>query len=255
MILALLACTSNPDTGPEPSLDSDWPELEVAGPDALEPGWTGSQAGLAFQAALEGPYPDVRGICQTYLDWIARGDEVCPGGLSLQPPAVTLEGCTSTSGVHYAGLSGWSEDADRWGLQVGDFRLTDPDGRSFLAGGEAVLGEAGGSQTLNLRGSFHDTGAGGWLGQGGSAVLQLVGGPQGVMAQVSMQTAAGALYTEQLVLGSDCMEGEVYLRGLEGGWYSMDLECGCAQVRFGDADLGEACLEIAPIREAMQEVL
>ncbi len=256
MILSLLACTSpSRDSAPALAEDTGWPQVDLQNPVELQPGWSAGQAGLAFQSALEGPYPDVRVIGATYLEWIARGDELCPGGDSLQPPAVSLEGCTSSSGVHYAGLSGWSEDTDRWGLQVADFRLTDPEGRSFLAGGEAVVSDGGGSSYLLLRGSFHDTGAAGWLGQGGSALLQVIGSQAGMIAQIGMSTPAGPLYTDELLVGSACMEGEVFLKGLEGGWYDLNLDCGCGPVRFGAQELGEVCLDDEPIRAALQEAL
>jgi len=222
-----------------------------------QPLWTAEQAIAAVEHAMQQSPPDPWVLRSTYLDLLAQGDATCPGeGDDLQPPQVPLTGCTSSTGLTYAGVSVYeetevNEDVADFAMINGDFTITDIDGNKFQNGGNwmvhAERDPSSQHMSLDLRGAFSYPAAEGWLGGGGSALLHVSGSDSKLTLEGSLQSAgelllmgAGTQSGQWLDLTECGLTGTVQVRNQR--WYRFEPECSCGPVFFDDEELGEGCV-------------
>jgi len=260
--LMALGCAS-PDPksgGGEPPSDMlPLPELAA---EPVSPSLSASEVGAQLSAALAVP-PHAAEVNAAYRMLLAQGDDICPGS-ELHLTDEVLHGCEAASGYSYAGVSHWFEDPIDGPIEgvatgvAGDFWITTPSGHLFEAGGHSVEVSGDGLRVDELAGSWLWEDGPDWLAEGysGSLTIEHVGE---VMLRVNgAATLLGISWSaHDLVLAERCDHGPTGSLGLRdpgGGWYELTFEdCApCTQVRFGDTDLGETCVDFAPFVAAIE---
>lgn len=249
-VLLAAACAS-PD-GPSGPGDDGTP----APVEGREPALSADEAAAELQALADRAFPDPSVLREVYLSMIRAGEAACPGeDDQLEDGSIPLAGCTSESGYTYVGLSEYTEQDDAWALDLGDFYITDPDGHTFAVGG--TFAWAGGETwSAEALGSFSYPAAEGWLGLGGSLALWIEGGEGWLSIDGGVGTleAGGHLYFDELTWECGAQPaGGLRLRGPEGSWYRVDLDCsGCGPLTYaGDAALGEVCVDLSALGAAL----
>jgi hypothetical protein len=245
---------------------------EAANPPVNEPDtpvWSAEDFTLALEDAARQPVPDPYAFRELYLGLLQAGDANCPGtDDDLGQPEVTLQGCTSTSGIHYAGISSWEDqqmDAEVQSFQLlnGDFTITSTE--TLSVGGRIGLfafNQPNGDVMASLRvsGTFVLDGADDpWLAAGGGTVLEAdlnrVNGATTVELDASLSLGR-PFHATGLALGGSCgAEGAVQVRGPDALWYWADLECGCGMATVSGAELGTVCPNLDPLRVSLRETL
>ncbi len=205
--------------------------------------------------------PEPHALRDAWLATMAEGDEVCPGHpTNLGPPSVDEQGCTASTGWHYAGIAtysegGWSDgdEGQTWfGLFQGDFAITAPDGSAFVGGGTFAYdglrqdGESGFQGSVE--GTFAWPGGAGWLASEASVALALSGDDTTLVLDGGIDVGT-TLAFDELTWGS-CPEqptGTLSIRDPSGWWYALALEAcgGCGSLSFGGVDAGEGCVDLA----------
>lgn len=258
----LLACAAA--SGPEAATDAGQADdAGEVGDTATtvprgEPSLTAADVAEALQPLVDETFPDTRQLRDVYLAMMRAGEAGCPGeDDQLEDGSIPLAGCTSQSGYTYVGLSEYAEDDSGYALDLGDFYITDPEGRTFAVGGtfDWAAGDSG-SWTAQALGSFSYPGAEGWLGEGASLALWLDGGPGALAIDGGLGTldAGGQLYFDALTWGACGTDptGAIRLRGPEGDWYRLDLDCSsCGTVVWAGSPLGEACVDLGALADSL----
>lgn len=265
MILLLLACAGDPEA---PPADTGPGLPEVSRPE-LEAAWSPEQTQEALQSALDLglPWPwDMHGYYQAL---IAQGDARCPGE-GGQISGEHLWGCTSASGVWYAGVTELIEDVVEEGacwsgarILIGDVVILDTEGRRFAMGGHVLENladdpEAGGREyTQQLSGSMLYEAAEGAFQEPVSGLLtaRLLGEAEGAReglfdGSVSAWGRALELRELRAVEDTGCglrWSGELRIREPEGAWHALVLDgdcggCGALQVLGQEGEV-EVCVQ------------
>ena len=242
----------------------DCPPAVGEGPSeaVVEPEWTAEDVEFALSAAPDHPLPDPSAFREAYLGLLALGDASCPGpDDDLGPPEVSLQGCTSASGVTFAGVSTFEDGPSapgetRFELLNGDFRIDD-----FQVGGRVrhhTIQDSGGFHgNLVVEGTFvwpqaEDP----WLAGGGGHVMDAVversDGATTVTLDASLRLGWPMRFNG-LILDSCGATGTARVRGPEGLWYTAELDCGCGPVEVLDQDLGSVCVSLDGLRQALRD--
>lgn len=215
-----------------------------------------AEAEDALQAALDAGLVEPLVLGERWRAAIDAGTGGgCPGsgGYSL---IRGVQGCTSTEGYTFAGPADWTSEGDSFHLEVDSYILR-PDGTLLSYNGEVRYdwGEVDGVLTWrgDVRGSFVDDDASGWLGEGASADLLAKGTGTGAGAQVQLtggcSVGVETVLFETLLWDPVCgPSGVVATLDDAGRAYRLALDCSpCGTVSLGDDALGEACLDLSAI--------
>ncbi len=291
LVLLALACADPaPAPGPvrdtaadpEPAEDTapvgDTAEQTLPGGDrpSTEPTWTAAEAAAAITAAVAQGLPDPRDERDIYLSMLAQGDSECPGHATYLDDS-HLYGCRTLDGWFYSGISDWLESDDTvdgvrtttWEVN-GDFLLRDPDGNALEVGGHARAARTeaaygGVALWLEHSGTWLRQGHESWLATGASGRFSQTAATAGGDRTLAVEGAVGFggtwLAFDGLVLSDGACAwggtGAVRVRDPSGGWHTLDLgdTCGtCGPVTYdGRQDLGEACVDLAPIPVALDD--
>jgi hypothetical protein len=268
MILLLLSCGEECPAGSSLAADGlcylDEADTGAGGETIAdigpEPTLTAEEVGADIATLAGRDLPDPVALRALYLGLLHAGDAGCPGEDvdDIADGSIPLEGCTSTTGYTYRGLSEYDEgEAGGWwfGLTLGDLYITEPDG-----------------DLLAVTGTFSYDGDDGWLGEGGSVALWLEGAATASGRGVALQGGVGGpqtgsgLFFRDLYFGditgpggqTACgahPSGGVSVRGNDGRWYDLDLtDCGgCGTVSFEGSALGDACADLTALGAALLE--
>jgi hypothetical protein len=240
-MLLLLACAGSPDSA-TPVGDSP-----VQGLPETQPVWTAAQAAERVEAALGTGLPVASQVVNELAEAIEQhGDPNCPGPGFELPSA--FEGCQTPEGWRFGGVLEYDgepppvEAGEAFQL-LGDGFVLAGDGDRFVLGGELEV-SAGGT---SIQGTWSWPKAqSAWLAQGFSGALVMAddGGLRSVAGGLQVGEA-DPLFLDLAEASPGCPMGAVQLRQGDGGWYELKLEdCqGCGALRFGEQDLGEACVQ------------
>lgn len=267
MIWLWIACSTvdsnvapNTEVGEEITIVHDTGDLSLPTieQELVEPSLTPTQVAEQLSVALT-DLPNPEEIIATYLALMSQGDETCPGSEYIITDT-WLYGCDATTGYSYAGVSDWLEGSFDQGGQVlalngvaGDFRIDHPEGLQLDAGGHAIALSNSDMWIGELVGSWRYGQGSPWLmhGYSGHLVVEVI---RDTMSRVrgAINVNGTHLAARDLVLVAACGYGPVgglSLRDANGGWYRMDFaECNdCATVSFEGTDIGEACVDFAPL--------
>jgi hypothetical protein len=268
MILLLLACanTKAPEqSGPRhdsgvavtDTAPTDTPSLPDIEETLVEPSLTAAEVGEMLSAALS-QMPDAMEVIEAYRFLMTQGDEICPGpGMNILD--TWLYGCDATTGYSYAGVSDWlEEEYDQDGVTgmvtgiAGDFWIDTPDGQQLEGGGHCVIFRNSWIWVGEVVGSWSWGGGSAWVKDGYSGYLKMeyISGVDFNMNGAADIAGTHIAATDFTIL-SDCEGpiGDLSLRDPAGGWHKlMFTSCDpCAQVVFEGSDLGEACVDFAPL--------
>ncbi len=269
------AQTLDDRSGPTQGEGASLPEVERPGAEAV---WSAADLEAAFGLALRDGIPDPWTLQSEYLGVLSNGDRGCPGHETYIDDT-HLYGCTAGSGWFYSGVSEYHQRSDTesgvyWeGIEVlGDLLFRSPAGGEFEVGGHAlwrfwrdesfsvtrITTEHSGS----WRWEEHDS----WLAHTVSGLYQLdlqrdAGGDAVVTVDGALRVFDTDFAFEDFVLSEACgwePSGVVSLRDPSGVWSRMDFgdACApCAEARFGEASLGEACLDTSGIVDGLGPLL
>jgi len=272
----VVACGPSAEPAPPvdeaPAEDQAIPQLEVDDPVAE---WGAAEVEAAVEHVLGDDVPTPVAPRDAYLALMAEGDEVCPGD-PLQILDAFLTGCTSSSGIWYAGISEWQEqhsvdhfgkfelELDMWAL-LGDFEIVDEEGREFHSGGHVAawsLQLAGMHRRgAEMSGSWLWEGHDGWLDQEMSASMSYLvdsaGSARSLVIDGGLTVQGVTLHMEELTFGQGCPahpQGELDVRDPSGSWHRISLEAcePCGPVSYGGAEPhGEACFDFEGLVDAV----
>lgn len=290
MILWLLSCGVDCPAGSVLGADGLCyldDEPDTAAPDSTPPSATAtlSAAEVGEQlAALAGrDIPDPVALRELYLGLLHAGDAGCPGESVdyIADGSIPLDGCTSSTGYTYRGLSEYEEGSDDgwwFALTLGDLYISEPSGASLAIGGtfayEAHVEDGAATFSGEATGTFSYDGEDGWMAEGGSLAFWLSGvsGSSGrgvaLVGAVGGPLVGSGVFFEDLyfgdVAGPDGQaacgahpSGGLSLRGEDGRWYDLTFtDCsGCGTVLFEGQELGETCTDITALgAEVLQRV-
>jgi len=272
MIWLLLACTASdstpqsikPDDSPVPHTQEDTgpPSLPDITSSGAEPSLTPTEVAQRIGLAWSTP-PDPGEVVSTYESLMRMGDAECPGN-EFNITDQWLYGCTATTGYSYAGVSELFYDtvASR-GVSgelagvAGDFWIDAVSGATLEGGGHAVVIRETGLWVSDIAGSWKWDEGTPWLANGfsGSLTIEFV---ENLM--ITLQGAANISGThvaaQGFTLAAPCdygPSGQLSLRDPGGGWYTMDfVGCEpCTDVFFEGEHLGEACVDLSGLVDAM----
>ena len=204
--------------------------------------------------------PDARDFIGLYTDLYEEGGEPdCPGtGLSFNGRDVDASGCRTAAGWEFAGAAEYRPEQNS--LQC-DCRIVAPDGRMIQGAGTVIFEEAGDAVRNDLRGSFRSVGGAGWLEARASVLIAYViddgqGFVDGGFTVEGVSADLGLVFGEGRC---DLGEGTVRIRDDSGGWYDLALSAetcdGCGALSFAGQDLGEHCVDMDALRQAVLAVL
>lgn len=268
----LLACvgTAPPDTE---TVDSGGlPSL--ARPD-LTRAWDAEQAQAAAQGTFDQGFPSPWVGLELYFWALAQGDPECPG-MAEQIAPHNLQGCQAHSGWSYAGMSRFTRQVTPWEQDLslileadqafGDFSLMDPSGQAFECGGHQEASVALAPDRVPVafvgehKGSYLWAGHEGVYREGVSGQLQVQIEGSGSEHRITLTGALeylGQPFHSTLSLSEVCTwapeSGTLQLRDPAGAWLSWTPQActGCGPlVDEEGAELGEVCLDFAPVAAA-----
>jgi hypothetical protein len=264
----------------DPAADDDWAAL--VDPGATPEPWTADDVVAAVDDALGGGLPDLAGFVRRYEALVAMGDEDCPGS-AFNGGFEVASTCAARSGVRFSGVAGLDRidesipSGDSWtGVRrvrsgPADYAITDLDGHTLTAGGvvdhmasraEFVLWVA------SIKGSFSDPGGAPWIARGfsGDLKMQVVERSPGddqleVDGGVTLGGASlrfTALRVEPRACADGVIGGTLEVRQASARWATMTFDAGCspcgAVVGPDGEPLGDACIDVAPLIEAVGRV-
>lgn len=230
--------------------------LVVARPD---PSWDAAAAQDALNQVFSLGLPDPRSIRDLFMTQLNGRDSVCPSGSGASTTSVS--GCTSSFDWTYTGTSTY-QDAGSSGFSLAaDIYIQDPNGNMFEGGGQVFYmakeqGIGGG-----LDGTWGYSAAEGWMAQNPSFSLSLYIDPNGMLIlQGGLGMAGQAIDFNDFGLRSGCAGpiGSLSLRDPNGWWYNVDFgdTCsGCGPLSWGETNLGEVCLDPAPLMDLAQRLM
>jgi hypothetical protein len=245
----------------------------------VQPEWTGDEAVLSVESALELGFPDPLSLLEDYQAMMAAGDESCPGDdTQLMGDLVPREGCTSESGYFYSGVAAYTETSGTgsfgplfaFHLDAG-FRLIDDQSMEYEAGGN-VLYSMERSEELSrhqwsaqVEGSWVYGGAAPWFDAGISASLSLGGtlidGQQIDKAWGTLGMAGSWFAMDEMTWDSSCGDqpfGVLGIRDPSGLWIWIELDSDCSGCGTGTWDgtgeVEELCVDLRPIQSVLLEM-
>ena len=191
MILLLLACEAECPAGSVLGADGlcyldDEPDTtpsDSSAPSAT-PTLTAEEVGQRMATLAGRDIPDPVALRELYLGLLHAGDAGCPGESVdyIADGSIPLEGCTSSTGYTYRGLSEYEEGSDDgwwFALTLGDLYISEPDGSSLAIGGtfayDARVEDSAATFTGEVTGTFSYDGGDGWMAEGGSLAFWLSG--------------------------------------------------------------------------------
>lgn len=263
-------CAPGKQETPAPDPVSDTGAAWYVPPEEAGETWSVAETEAALQAALALRVPIPEDVVATYLDFMSRGDGICPGEPTYFD---NITGCATDDGWQYAGIAGYAgtvvEEADARVTQAalyGDFAMVDPEGRRFAEGGslgvlEYVAGDGTRTYDGNFRGIFEYPGSDTSFADGLSALVSITAKrvPEGTATLgldggIGLSTAS--LQFGALEVGADGCEGAtgtIGIRDTFGRWYVLDFgeacaTCGPVTITGGDA-IGDACLDLRPFAQ------
>lgn len=279
-LLASFACVDPAGPGPgvaavhDSGADTGASTREA--PRVPEPGYTADEAALAMTEALGHGLPTPLAPIDTWLYFMALGDDGCPGASRTLGgmEVVNILGCVSSTGVWYQGVgAAWSkwletpnEGAARSYSMVfsADGTIADAEQQVFEFGGTIELTvdfDANDVGTLvgEVQGTYAYPGAeASWLAVGASLAQYWSGtvqpdGTYTLALEGGFSIGAVAVDTRGLTLGGDCGEqptGTLGFRDDEGYWYDLHFDAstcdGCGELSFASTvALGRACVDVA----------
>lgn len=185
--------------------------------------------------------------------WLLHSTFSCPN-VALLSFTAPWEGCTTDDGYTFSGLSVFSgEPAGKVPFQlVGDYRLQDPDGHIWDAGGTITVDRMGDVDTGSITGTWADASVDGWM-QTFSGNLTITVDDD-VLLDGSIGRDGHSLVLDDVSLVGDCTDGTVSVRD-GGGWHRVELDCGCGPWSFEGQDLGELCIDLTDRAPAFSEAL
>jgi hypothetical protein len=288
IIVALsIGCGARPSTADPPSdgqawvdpaADDDWSHLidEAAGSEPLSI----DEMESALNEALALGIPNAGEIFSRYYALLALGDEECPGS-ALAGGFGVFGSCTAESGVVFSGVSSLDvvdgrvyEDGE-WvsgeyfiRTSPADYVITRTDGTALEAGGFIQFRRSSEGMdhrwTGGIEGSWRDSGAEGWLGQGISSGVLIQGGsrdgaPLFLELDGAYTVGSASLSFDRLsVHPGDCPDGfdqgSVAFRDGGGSLVTVAFSpcsvCGPGVLSDG-TELGEICVDPAPLMAAV----
>ena len=276
------APTAEPPADPsdwvDPAADDDWSHLidEAAGGAAL----SGDDVEAALNEALALGIPTAGEVFTRYYELLALGDETCPGS-ALAGGFEVFGSCTAESGVVYSGVSSLDVTDDRvyeddeWvsgeyfiRTSPADYVITRTDGTALEAGGFIQFRRSPEGMdhrwTVGIEGSWRDSSADGWLGQGISSGVLIQGGsrdgaPLFLELDGAYTVGSASLSFDRLtVLPEDCPDGfdqgSVAFRDGGGALVTVAFSpcsvCGPGVLSDG-TELGEICVDPTPLMAAV----
>lgn len=288
IIVALsIGCGARPSTADPPSdgqawvdpaADDDWSHLidEAAGSEPLSI----DEMESALNEALALGIPNAGEIFSRYYALLALGDEECPGS-ALAGGFEVFGSCTAESGVVFSGVSSLDvvdgrvyEDGE-WvsgeyfiRTSPADYVITRTDGTALEAGGWIQFRRSPQGPedhwSVGIEGSWKDSAADGWLGEGISSGLVLEAGSRGDAPRFLELDGAYTVGTATLsfdlvtVLPEDCPDGidagSIGFRDGGGALVTVTFSpcsvCGPAVLSDG-TDLGELCVDPTLLMDAV----
>ena len=287
-VALVVGCGSDPasDGGPsagqlawvDPASDDDWSHLidEAEGSEPL----SAADVEPQLNAALALGIPNAGEVFSRYYELLADGDETCPGS-ALAGGFEVFGSCTAESGVVFSGVSSLDEtddrvyDGDEWvsgeytiRTSPADYIITRTDGTALEAGGFIQFRRSPEGEeyrwTVGVEGSWRDTAASGWLGEGVSSGLLIQGAGRddrpGMMELDGAYTVGSAslAFDRLTVRPQDCasgfVQGSVSFRSGGGALVAVEFpSCGaCGPATLSDGTvLGEICVDPAPLLAAV----
>lgn len=279
-LLVGIGCAPPPPGWVDPTADDDWSALVPA--DEHAPAWDAAAFAERFDAAFAAGVPLPQPVLAAYRELLGHGDATCPG-TTFEDGFLVMGSCTTAEGYTYSGAAGLQTEDLREGDPEGDWTgtatvtsapadyvITRPDGTRLLVGGNLAVSVARSTDnqewSARIAGTVQDEAAAGWLGDGYSGNLDVVGhlDPHGSWQWLhgSFTTLGVTLDLVQLEVRPEAcadgfFRGTVRMRQTDATWYEMVLPEGCARCGpltwEGDTALGEACLDPAPLFASMAE--
>ena len=215
-------------------------------PAAPTPELSPDEVAAAVEGALVYGLPEstelLNGVWAVFLE--GRDDE-CPNPDGTLGLPMRFDGCLTLDGWRFAGVSSFVGEHPP--IEVGTDYVFDADGFIMAPDGTTSI-LAGISQReglYKLTGTWHVPTAEGWLGQGFSGNLQGGGDSAALDVLGSYRVGQGNAVTMDLRFEPlDCPTGTVSLREDSGYWHTVELDCGCGEVRFDGQVTGEVCVEL-----------
>ena len=232
--------------------------------ESTSPVWSFSDATAAIEGVFEVPFSGPVELRAAYLEQMSFGDESCPGSdIEISDSFVT--GCTASTGYYFAGVAIYEtqyskeENFQMWAIG-GDFEIKAPTGEQMLVGGHSVRVEGVQNNFFNgdITGSWSLDGAGGWLGEGISAMLILDSMSYNELTIYGGLTVGStALYFPHLHWESlECSpSGEIQVRDQAGHWFDLFLadDCsGCGTMTYDAHGMSEeVCIDFNDIGQTI----
>jgi hypothetical protein len=255
------------DSGGEASGDSGGAEAEDEPRPLPERTYTDEALVAELERGLALGVPSPRVLQHQYLEWMAWGDEVCPGDpLQISDSKVPKTGCTAESGYFFSGVASYvaTEDGESTlTLMSGDFELRDLEGRAYVAGGVnrfialPSVDSGGMDWRMEVVGSWRDGTAVGWLsGEGYSGALTAEGSysTAGATARLDGVLSQGGVeyFFDQLTFdtaGCDSNpKGALSVRDPSGLWATITLDeacTGCGVIQWdGSESRSPVCVDL-----------
>ena len=271
---------ADPDPGwVDPAADDDWSHLidEAEEREALAV----DEVQAELSAALALGIPNMGEVLTRYYDLMALGDEACPGSAMVGGFEV-FGSCTAETGVEFSGVSSLDEsdarvyEGDEWvsgeyfiRTSPADYIITRTDGTALEAGGFIMFRrepEAGVHRwSVAIEGSWRDTSASGWLGEGISSGLMIQAtargeGDNAMEIDGSYTVGSASLSFERLSMRErDCPDGfeqgSLGFRSSGGALvtvaFSSCSRCGQAVLDDGSS-IGELCVDPAILMASLE---
>ena len=259
----------------DPAADDDWSHLideaEESAPLSVE------DVEEELNAALALGIPHMGEVFSRYYALMELGDEACPGSAMVGGFEV-FGSCTAESGVVFSGVSSLDEtdgrvyDGDEWvsgeyfiRTSPADYIITRTDGTALEAGGFIQFRREAEDSihrwSVGVEGSWRDTSATGWLGEGISSGLMIQATHFGDRDELLMDidgsyTVGGTsvVFERVAIRALDCPDGidqgTLAIRTSGGALASVAFSgcssCGSASLDDGTA-LGEVCVDPSPL--------
>ena len=215
-----------------------------------------AEAEATLQAALDAGLPEPLLLAEQWTSAIDAGTGGgCPGSGDYSLIR-GVRGCTSSEGYTFAGPADWTRDEDSFFLEADSYILR-PDGTLLSYNGELgyEVDRSAGVTTWrgDVRGSFVDDAAAGWLGTGVSTDLVAKG--SGAAEDAEVQLSGGCSVGLETVLFEDLVwtpacgaSGTLATLDAAGRAYRLSVDCSsCGPLSLGDDLLGDACLDLSAL--------
>lgn len=247
LTLLLAACGA-----PGDSADSASPETGAEERAPLpEPTWSAEEVGFEIDAALALGIPDPKTMLGIFQGMWAGADDSCPQQMGDYNMVLYISSCLSDHGWTFEGVSTYEPEEDGGFWLLGDGAIIDADGATFTASGELELTlepETGWSSRMAGIWGYPASDVP-WVASVPSLALWGSGSREGTQLDGGWDAGGVHLHFEALTVVEACPTGLIWLRDPQGVWYQLTLDdtcSGCGAVRYGEEELGEACVAVEP---------